>query len=404
MSNKFLFLSFLIPKDDEETAILSKGNMQDAASALQWNIIDGIEESSSISLRIINVLPVGSFPQYYARPFVKKFEFFSAKNKHTNIRFCNIKFLRKVFLPVSIYKEIYHALKSDKSCNNLIVYTISGPFMKALAKIKKHFPDLKICAVVADLPEYSSLSDKKSWLMKTFIKCQTHQAYANLQCVDSYILLTEQMASYLRINKPYMVMEGIATDMPYSFSDGDDVKTIMYAGTLHKRFGVMNLVNAFMQIKDDKFRLVICGIGDSESEIVEAAKRDSRILFLGQKKRSEVLSLIQKSTLLVNPRQNNEDFTKYSFPSKTMEYLSSGVPVLAYKLDGIPNEYDDYINYVPGNDIKSLKDSIVSICNLTTEKRKEMGLRGRNFVLHEKNKTAQARKIEKFLGNWLYEK
>ena len=38
----------------------------------------------------------------------------------------------------------------------------------------------------------------------------------------------------------------------------------------------------------------------------------------------------------VNPRQNNEEFTKYSFPSKTMEYLASGVPVVAYKLDGIP--------------------------------------------------------------------
>ena len=31
----------------------------------------------------------------------------------------------------------------------------------------------------------------------------------------------------------------------------------------------------------------------------------------------------KKSTLLVNPRFTNEEYTKYSFPSKNMEYMAS---------------------------------------------------------------------------------
>lgn len=98
----------------------------------------------------------------------------------------------------------------------------------------------------------------------------------------------------------------------------------------------MNLIDAFQQIKDPNYELRICGVGDSEDAIKAAAQKDERIHFWGKLPREQVLEWQSKATVLVNPRQNNEEFTKYSFPSKTMEYLSSGVPLVAYKLDGIP--------------------------------------------------------------------
>ena len=155
----------------------------------------------------------------------------------------------------------------------------------------------------------------------------------------------------------------------------------------------MNLVNAFSQIEDPDYRLVICGIGDSERAIMDAAKDDSRISFLGQLPRNEVIEWQKKATVLVNPRQNNEEFTKYSFPSKTMEYLSSGIPVVAYKLDGIPDEYDQYIQYVSDDSIESLKKKLVEVCEMTRKERQELGNIGRNFVLMKKNSTIQVRKI-----------
>ena len=155
----------------------------------------------------------------------------------------------------------------------------------------------------------------------------------------------------------------------------------------------MNLVNAFSQIEDPDYRLVICGIGDSEQAIKDAVKDDSRISFLGQLPRNEVIEWQKKATVLVNPRQNNEEFTKYSFPSKTMEYLSSGIPVVAYKLDGIPDEYDQYIQYVADDSIESLKKKLVEVCEMTREERQELGNIGRNFVLMKKNSTIQVRKI-----------
>ena len=155
----------------------------------------------------------------------------------------------------------------------------------------------------------------------------------------------------------------------------------------------MRLVEAFSQISDPRMRLVICGIGDSEREIRLAAKQDSRIRFLGQLKREEVLRLQRQAAVLVNPRPGDEEFTKYSFPSKTMEYLASGVPVVAYPLEGIPEEYDSYIHYPADTSPEALARRICDVCNLPPEERFRMGREARRFVLEHKNARVQSKKI-----------
>ena len=84
-----------------------------------------------------------------------------------------------------------------------------------------------------------------------------------------------------------------------------------------------------------------------------------------------------------------------------MEYLSSGVPLVAYKLDGIPDEYDRYIQYVEDDSIESLKKKIVEVCEMPKKERDDMGVLGRAFVLTEKNSTAQTRKIVKLVEELL---
>ena len=51
----------------------------------------------------------------------------------------------------------------------------------------------------------------------------------------------------------------------------------------------------------------------------------------------EIVRLQCEATLLVNPRPSDKEFCKYSFPSKTIEYMASGTPVLMTKLPGVPD-------------------------------------------------------------------
>ena len=104
----------------------------------------------------------------------------------------------------------------------------------------------------------------------------------------------------------------------------------------------------------------------------------------------------------MNPRQNDtySNYTKYSFPSKIMEYMTSGVPVLTYKLEGIPDEYDEYLYYVRGDTEDDLKNAIEDICNKNKQELLEFGNRAREWVLKEKNCVVQCAKIINMLkGN-----
>ena len=69
--------------------------------------------------------------------------------------------------------------------------------------------------------------------------------------------------------------------------------------------------------------------------------------------------LHKRATALINPRKPNSKITRFSFPSKNMEYLSSGTPMIGYKLDGIPSEYYDYFYTIDDSSEKSLRNTIV---------------------------------------------
>lgn len=397
-------VSILIPEEyAEKFCSESKNTMQDAANALQWNIYLGLCENLKCNFPLFNILPCGSYPQYYKRPFVPKFHF---SELGENLGFCNIKLIRNFSKTTVLEKALKKWCRFNGEEKVLFVYTLSQPLLSAIAGVKKTYPDLYVCAIVADLPDMSNLSSDKSFFLKQFVKHRANCSYSLISNVDSFVLLTKHMADYMHLTKPYHVMEGIVSEQgkrsEISGSAGEDTtknedKVILYTGTLHRKFGVMHLLEAFGYMKSPDVKLVICGVGDSEAEIRKAAEIDKRIHFLGQLRRDDVLELQTRATILVNPRLNNEKFTKYSFPSKTMEYLMSGNPVVAYKLDGIPDEYDPYITYPSDSTVEALADTLDRLCSLSEEVRAEMGQRAHIFVSEQKNRRIQTKRILNFV-------
>ena len=385
---QYAFLGMLIPETmKEEVESLSVNNMQDAANALQWHLYNGLCRNLGESIKILNILPVGSFPQYYKKPVVRSslFESNYCQN-NLNIGFCNVKLIRKYIQPRKVYNALKKWCADSPGEKVLFIYTAADMFITPVSRIKSRFPELKVCAIVADLPDMSSLKANKSIFERMLQRVLSSRSYAGLYAVDAFVLLTKYMADYMKISQPYCVVEGISTEStPKLLQSGEaqpNEKIILYTGTLHKRFGVMKLAKAFLMIKDNSYRLIICGVGDSADELKKCAEKDKRIDFRGQLSRDEVLALQRKATVLVNPRQNNEEFTKYSFPSKNLEYLSSGTPLIAYKLDGIPDDYDNCIFYVENNSIEALRDKMVEVCSMDGKTRLSFAEKAQRYVLN----------------------
>ncbi len=403
MENKaVLFLSHLIPHESYgEVNRLSKNNMQDAANALQWHLAEGFCHHLDGGMDLINLLPIASYPLYYRRAFLKKMHFDAGcRAPGVSIGFCNVKGIRRGSIYRRLRREVLlWASKNAGRDRVILVYTLNPILLRVLSDVKKTHADITVCAIVADLPDMMHLSDKDDYIRRLLTHRVAEDSYKFIPCVDHFVLLTKQMADYLGTDKPYIVMEGIAPETnadSATVADGE-VKTILYTGTLHRKFGMEHLLCAFAHIPDPAYRLVICGVGDSEDAIVRAAQKDSRILFKGKCSREEVLRLQREATVLVNPRQNNEEFTKYSFPSKNLEYLASGVPLVAYKLDGIPDEYDPYIRYVPDDTPETLAETLRAVCEADADTRRAIGERAARFVGEHKNRITQTRRILDFL-------
>ena len=163
-------------------------------------------------------------------------------------------------------------------------------------------------------------------------------------------------------NKPYTVIEGFLPNCDFNYENKCESKTVLYTGSLNHAFGITTLLKAFESIKDPDYRLWICGAGDGQADVEAAAERDSRIIYKGFLPKSEIADLQTRCDVLINPRPAEGEYTKYSFPSKTMEYLLSGSKVVMHRLDGIGEEYYKFIRVIDDHTPEAIANAIVDAC------------------------------------------
>ena len=375
----------------------SKGSIQYAADALQKSFISGVTAHFK-SVGIVNLPFISSFPRYYKKVFApsgyvdeKQDGVIGKSLTYINVPF--LKFLSKRWNAFAGLKEWGKNLPGKKI---IVVYSAHSPLIKAAIRYKEHVDiNTKIILIVPDLPEF--MSQKRNVVIELLKKIDGHSLWTLYRKIDGFVLLTEYMRERLPIkDKPFRVIEGIFNpedQLNSTKKSNRTKKTIFYGGTLARRYGIMNLVNAFVKVNNPDYILEICGMGDSQADICKIAESNPNVHYLGRLTREEVLRKQREASLLVNPRTPEGEFTRYSFPSKTMEYLASGVPTLLSKLPGIPDEYYNYCFAISelGDDVLALK--IKEILSMPEESLEEFGLRARDFIFSKKNPTVQCAKL-----------
>ncbi len=397
---RILFIGGLFSNSMEEEIKnnTKRGSVQYAAKQFQESIIKGLSGINEVHLDVLAASFVGTYPNEFRRFYYKPVRSEVIDEvRYTFVSFFNVWGVRNLFRFHSLKKELKEFINSSDQHKIIMVYSPHTPFLQAAVYAKRKDPSIKICLIVPDLPEFMNLSQKIPFYYKILKKFDIKVLYSLTKHVDSYVLITELMKDKIPINhKPYIVIEGII-DIENKVSINKEcstgIRTFAYTGTLNERFGVLELAHAFMQLPDRNLRLVICGLGDATEKIEHLSHVDSRIIFKGQVSNQEALEIQSVSTVLVNPRRDTEEYTKYSFPYKTMEYLSSGRPMIAYKLHGIPDEYDPYIYYVDSDSENPLKDTMSSVISKDLNELTLKGSLAKTFIKENKNSSLAAQKM-----------
>lgn len=365
--------------------IESKGiRVQQQAQKYNQLLMEGIVENG-VTVDAISSRPIN-------RNVDKKL-FFCGENDTENginyhyVPFINYPVLRNISVFLSVFFKMLF-IKKPKDCTMICDALSIAPSFAALLACT--FRKIRTVGIITDVPCHRPDNTKISFHERINLKLMTK--------FDGYLLLTEHMNSIVNFKeRPYVVLEGHSdigmAEIENKLENKYEKRVCLYAGTLRKVYGIESLVKGFIKADIPDAELHIYGEGDYRRELEILTEKYGSVKYMGIAPNEVIVEEELRCSLLVNPRPTDADYTKYSFPSKNMEYMASGTPVLTTKLPGMPKEYNDHVFLIDEENEDGICKMLNEIFSLSPEKLHEKGLCAKDFVMKEKNNVVQAEKL-----------
>lgn len=366
MGKKILFIGNYT--DDETYDLITKNEIRDlsqAARLFQQRLINSIAELTD-DFYAVSLLPTD------------KKTILPATQKDTKVEVEVIPLVNKSAKSAKeAMKRLIELIRREcgkETC--ALMYAVNPIAFVPLLRLKKKYR-LTLLTICPELPQFRRY--KKS--IQNFIKRNVF-TYLN-QRFDKYIIFAEAMKEYLPKGRPCMLLEGFA---PEQIQEPHirERNIAMYAGGLAEDNGIKMMIEAAHKssLIDE---LWICGSGDCLEYV--KANVDKKITYLGRLANFEVLEYEKRAKVLLNARNPENELTKFSFPSKVLEYMASGGVVISSKLAGIPKEYEQFIALLQEYSVDSLAYEMDKVFSMTEREYLEVTSAAINFIQNKKAKT-----------------
>jgi len=153
------------------------------------------------------------------------------------------------------------------------------------------------------------------------------------------VVLNEAFIEKLKIKTPYMkTTVGAIIDKNKFISEYDisssmgAIKTICFAGTLNEENGVEALLQAYKEDEGLGYEINFYGYGELQEKILAISKYDERIKYCGVLAQDELQKKFLEADFLINLRTVDAVSSDYAFPSKLIDCLATGVPVISNEI------------------------------------------------------------------------
>ncbi len=389
-----LYVSSLCSKNKfKELCEKSKIKPDQPAQKYHRLMVEGLAKNDKLSIEILSAIPVN-------RLMSSKL-YYKGETEEVNgidykyLPFINFPILRHICLFITCF---LNALKwfFKKKRNGIVICDVLNAAISFAALLFSKVTRINSIGIVTDIPILlAGISADGSKLINriaVFIK-----TYA-INRFTSYVFLTECMNTLInKRNRPYVIIEGLVdinmSNIKNELGKKYEKKVCMYSGQIDTIYGMKLLTDAFISADIDNTELHIYGSGDFEEYLKKICQKYTGIKYFGMVPNDIVVKEQIKATLLVNPRPTNKEYTKYSFPSKNMEYMVSGTPTLTTNLPGMPEEYKQYVYLIEDETVEGLTNTLREILSKTKYELHQKGMLAKDFVLRNKNNIIQAKKF-----------
>jgi len=110
-----------------------------------------------------------------------------------------------------------------------------------------------------------------------------------------------------------------------------------------------------------------------------------------------VLEIYNSASVLINMRITKNVNTEYFFPSKMMEYLASGAPVISTCTGHVEQEFGAFTYLLKEETSQALAELIQQIAELDPVEFRKTGERARAYMTSHKTWEAQTQKLVVFI-------
>jgi glycosyltransferase involved in cell wall biosynthesis len=222
---------------------------------------------------------------------------------------------------------------------------------------------------------------------------------------DGYVVVADAIMKDFAPNRDYIRIDGgvgdeqmLAPRQPYPESGFASLPfTLVVTSRLDKTNGILEILEAMEVLKCANVRLYIAGVGPLIDVVKAAAARDERIIYLGLISYDETIRLYQRADVLVNMRLTRALNTKYFFPSKMIEYLTSGIPVITTCTGHVEEEYGAFCYLLKDETGAGLARLIEMVTLKSRGDLREVGRRARAYMCSVKSWEAQGQRIVRYV-------
>ncbi|MBC7490361.1 MAG: glycosyltransferase [Glaciimonas sp.] len=308
-----------------------------------------------------------------------------------------VKLLTRFFSTIVLI-AVYGFQKRNESFT-LVIYSLHQPFLLA-GLVAKFFLRCKVYIIVPDMPLLMRTGSKTGMFVRWFKMLDFKILRLGINFVDGASFICYAMRSqFPMLEKKSVVIDGIVElqVVPNCGSQLEKSKyldkiIILYTGALVESYGVRLLLETVRYLPKE-FQIWIAGAGELSGEVGRAAAANSQLRYLGLLSVQELSSIYGVTSLLINPRLLEEDFVKFSFPSKLLEYLVSGIPVLTSRLPSIQIDLIPYLSFIDDLTAQGIASCIQSTCLDGYARSLEIAVSARKYVSDTRSPKNQIKKL-----------
>jgi glycosyltransferase involved in cell wall biosynthesis len=223
--------------------------------------------------------------------------------------------------------------------------------------------------------------------------------------LDGRVVITSRIAEDYAAGKHYVMIDGgvapeIISQLPPLEKPVPETAefVLVFAGSLDEVNGIQLILDAFALLKDATYRLWIAGQGPLKEVVLEASRRDQRIVYRGMLTMDQVMKMYGEANVLLNIRPASKSETPYCFPSKLIEYFAVGRLVITTAVAHAAKEYAGFGLFLNIETPDALAQLIEQGRRMGVVQRTDFGSRARDYMVKNKLWAKQGERIAKYLA------